>query len=73
VLYYDSYRSLSHKALHIKNPAVKNRALMGEQVLIEAKLLSLCDFLIHSVSNVSLAALFFNPHLQNIYLSDENN
>lgn len=68
VIYYDSYRSSSDQALHVWNPSVKNRALMGEQVLIEAKLLSMCDYFIHAVSNVSLAALFFNPLLKNIYL-----
>jgi hypothetical protein len=68
VLYYDSFRSIDDTALHKFNNHVTNRALMGEQVLIEAKLLSMCDVLIHSVSNVSLAALFFNPLLKNIYL-----
>ncbi|MGE0206439.1 MAG: hypothetical protein AB7R69_01170 [Candidatus Babeliales bacterium] len=68
VIYYDSYRSLDDTGLHIWNQQVKNRALMGEQVLIETQLLSKCDHFIHGVSNVALAALFFNPHLQHSYL-----
>ncbi|MGE0206438.1 MAG: hypothetical protein AB7R69_01165 [Candidatus Babeliales bacterium] len=68
VIYYDAYRSSNNKGLHIWNPQVDNKALMGEQVLIESKLLSLCDCFIHSVSNVSLGALFFNPLLKSIYL-----
>jgi hypothetical protein len=34
---------------------------MGEDVLIETLLLARCDHLIHTISNVSTAALYFNP------------
>ncbi|MGE4168417.1 MAG: hypothetical protein AB7E68_02625 [Candidatus Babeliales bacterium] len=35
----------------------------GEEILIETILLSCCDHLIHTLSNVSTAALYFNPEL----------
>lgn len=35
----------------------------GENVLIEALLLSRCDYLIHTLSQVSTSVLFFNPEL----------
>lgn len=34
---------------------------MGEDVLVEALLLARCDHLIHTLSNVSTAVLYFNP------------
>ena len=38
---------------------------LGEDILIEMWLLSQCDHLIHTMSNVSTAALYFNPDLPN--------
>ena len=43
-------------------------ALAGEEVIIDCKLLSLCDELYHGESNVSAAALCFNPHMKNKYI-----
>ncbi len=44
----------------------KNRAQLGEEVLIEAQLLAKCNLLIHTLSNVSSAVLYFNPNMKNI-------
>ena len=41
---------------------------MGEDVLVETKLLSLCDYFVHTISNVSTAALYFNPGLPHTML-----
>lgn len=41
---------------------------MGEDVLVETKLLSLCSHLVHTISNVSTAALYFNPDLPHTML-----
>jgi hypothetical protein len=41
---------------------------LGEDILIEMLLLSLCDHLIHTVSNVSTTALYFNPELPHTLL-----
>ena len=45
-------------------PGVKHSPQLGENVLIETVLLSYCDHLIHTLSNVSTAVLYFNPALQ---------
>jgi len=39
-----------------------------EEVIIDMLLLSECDFLVHSLSSVAIAALIFNPSLQHEYL-----
>ena len=65
VIYYKCYRSPDKMPIHCKSP---NKAQVGEDVLIEAMLLSKCSKLIHSISNVSTAALFFNPELKHILL-----
>lgn len=41
-----------------------NKAKLGEEVLIEILLLSLCNKFICTISNVSLAVLYFNPDLE---------
>lgn len=41
---------------------------LGENVLIETLLLSRCEYLIHGISNVSTAALYFNPELKHTLL-----
>jgi Flp pilus assembly secretin CpaC len=57
-----------HVGLH--NNSDLNRALLGEEVIIEAMLLSKCNFLIHGPSNVTTAVLVLNPYLKhvNIYI-----
>lgn len=71
VISYDAHRSFNNMPIHINYPEKVSKALLGEEILIEAKLLSLCDVFIHGNSNVALGVLFFNPWLKNIYL-DEN-
>lgn len=63
VIFYDSIRSTNGKPVHIN---ADNPAIMGEQVLIEAKLLSECNYFLHTLSNVSMAVCCFNPRLKNI-------
>jgi hypothetical protein len=41
---------------------------MAEDVLVETKLLSMCDHFVHTISNVSTAALYFNPDLPHTLL-----
>lgn len=72
VICYDAHRSLNSTPVHNnsfitsqKNPL---NAILGEEVLIEAILLSKCDLFVHSVSNVATAVLFFNPKLKHIFL-----
>jgi hypothetical protein len=40
----------------------------GEDVLIEALLLSKCDFLVHTISTVSTCVLYFNPTMNHVCL-----
>lgn len=63
VVYYNSQRSSNGKPLHFSE---HNRAILGEEVLVETYLLSRCDFLIHTRSNVSSAVLFLNPEMENL-------
>ena len=58
VIYYDCYRQSG-----TTSPVRSQQwpPIMGEDVLVETVLLSLCDHLVHTISNVSTAALYFNP------------
>ena len=49
--------------LHFKQHAEMAKPLLAEEVLLDAHLLSRTNFLVHGVSNVSNAALYFNPEL----------
>ena len=71
VISYNSTRSLDGMPTHIDFDII-NRALLGEEILIETKLLSLCDLLIHTLSHISQAACYFNPELKNILLTEDN-
>lgn len=61
VIYYDCYRSPSHAALHARMKP--SYAQLGEDVLVEASLLTRCDMLVRTASSVSTACLYFNPDL----------
>ncbi len=62
VIYYNSYRSTDGQPLHFSN--YPHKAQLGEEILIEAKLLSVCDRFIHTRSNVAKGVLYFNPSLE---------
>lgn len=67
VISYDSQRSLDGKNTHCQGRRSKfNNGQLGEEILIETVLMSRCEMLIHSCSNVSCAATFFNPDLENL-------
>jgi tetratricopeptide (TPR) repeat protein len=66
VIAYDCYRSENeNQPLHVRLPS---RAQLGEDVVIEMILLSKCDMLIHTLSNVSAIPLYFNPNLPHAVL-----
>jgi hypothetical protein len=67
LLLFDSVKSENGMALHLRKDL--NKAKLGEEVLVECLLLSQCDFLVHSRSNVSSVALYFNPDLDHIYIN----
>jgi hypothetical protein len=70
VLSFDCHRSSNGKPLHIGGNK-DTKAQVGEEVLIEALLLSRCNKLVHTRSNVSSAVLFMNADLENFVVYDE--
>ncbi len=63
-IYYESLRVSTTQ--HMWQHGHPEKARLGEEVLIEAILLSRCDVVIHGFSNVAAAALYFNPTVENI-------
>lgn len=62
-------RSNDGSGIHL-NPYYKkhrsNKALHGEQVVIDWLLLSRCSYFVHGFSNLSASVLFMNPNLQHV-------
>lgn len=68
ITYYDCYRA-EHVSQPLHLPIRRpSRAQLGEDVVVEMLLLSKCDTLIHTLSNVSAVPLYFNPHLPHVLL-----
>lgn len=74
VLHYDSYRSENGRPIHLE-PTKKGKAVgkaaIGEQVLVEADLLSKCTYLLHTISNVATAAILFNPRINSVFFCQD--
>ncbi len=66
IVYYDCYRSDNNKPLHTRNPYKPSVAQLGEDVLVEVSLMARCNALVHTLSNVSSAVLYFNPDMPHI-------
>jgi hypothetical protein len=66
VIHYQCHRSSDDRPLHRKPPS---KAQLGEDVLVEVSLLSRCDMLIHTLSNVSTAALYFNHRMPHVLVT----
>jgi hypothetical protein len=71
LIYWNSIRSFNETSLHVKTKTNKkfSRYKLGEDALIEAMLLSRCDFLIRNESNLSATACIFNMKLKQLNLS----
>ena len=67
VISYNCYRSQNGNPLHLGGGP--SAAQNGEDVLIEASLLSKCNMFIHTLSNVSTGVLYLNPHLPHVLVS----
>jgi hypothetical protein len=63
VIHYNCYRSSNDQPIHRKPPS---KAQLGEDVLVEVSLLARCDMLVHTLSNVSTGALYFNNRMPHI-------
>lgn len=71
IIFYNSIRSKNGQAIHM-NDENENKAILGEQVLIDVLLLSKCNYFLHNASsNVGMAVLCFNPNIKSI-LFDSN-
>lgn len=70
VVYYDCARSKNGAPLHIdcKDKSRYPIAQNGEDVVVEMMLLSKCNILLHTLSNVSAIPLYFNPYLEHVTL-----
>lgn len=70
VIYYESFRVKKVPGVHYLDhyPAGFNRSYLGEEALIDSVLLSRCNLLIHTWSNLSIAALYFNPDVEHLHL-----
>jgi hypothetical protein len=70
VIMQDSIRAVDGQeeitGLHYLYQGSQNGRQLGEEVLTDAVVLSKCQSLIHGMSNVSHAALYFNPDLKSI-------
>jgi tetratricopeptide (TPR) repeat protein len=65
VISYDCYRSENGSPLHTRRPK-PSRAQLGEDVIVEMWLMSKCDILIRTLSNVSSIPLYINPQMPQI-------
>jgi hypothetical protein len=64
IIYYDSIRVDDNIGIHY-GIGLNTPYVMGEDVTIEVSLLSKCNFMIRTMSNVTSAVLILNPYLQN--------
>lgn len=65
-IYYPSKRSDSNNSPHMEFGGAE----IGEEILIEALLLSMTDYFVHGISNVAFAVLAFNPELRHADVYD---
>src|SRR5262249_55093306 len=63
IVHYDARMSKHGKAVHY-DKKIKEKARLGEDVIVEATLLSRCNFFLHGCSSVSTAVLFMNRELE---------
>jgi hypothetical protein len=67
-IHYNATRSQNGNPIHCgSNGILSNKKKLGEEVLIEAILLSRSDFFIHTNSNVANAVCCFNPNIKNFF------
>jgi hypothetical protein len=66
LIFIPAYRSLDEYPVHFSN---KNQYKMGEEAILDCLLLSECNMLIRTASNLSFCSSFFNPAINEINLS----
>ena len=60
ILYQQAIRSENMEPVHVKSDSPYQ---VGKEALLDALLLSKCNYLIRTVSNLSLCSTFFNPYM----------
>lgn len=71
VLFAEVYRSKDGKSFHNSKQKKISNYQKGEEALLDCLLLSKCDYLIRTASNLSAAAAFFNPEMPVVVLSQD--
>jgi len=66
IIKYNCHRSQNNEAIHFYG---NDKYKIGEEAIIDCLLLSKCNFLIRTSSNLSLCSTFFNPKLPVLELS----
>lgn len=69
IKYYNCFRSNDNRPIHTTDQGI-SPFKKGEDVLIDCLLLSKCDTIIKSCSNVSICSTLFNPWLQTIRMNE---
>jgi hypothetical protein len=70
VIFTNAQRSRDAYSVHLSKNAI-SPFFLGSQALLDALLLSRCDFLYRCDSNLSLASLFFNYKLKSINMTEQ--
>ncbi len=63
----EAHRSSGTAGVHLSN---RNQYKIGEESILDALLLSKCDLLVRTSSNLSLWSTYFNPDLPVILLNE---
>lgn len=65
LIYQNTAYWLSHpEEFHLKKPGYAG----GRSALLDCLILSKCNVFVHTTSNVAAAVVFFNPHIDSVYL-----
>ena len=63
---YDCTRGTDTRGIHNRTDAGLSKALLGEETLIDALLLTRCDYYVHGNSSMNFAVLSWNPTLEHL-------
>jgi len=67
IITYDAHRSEDGKPLHLYIQQ-QSPAKLGEDVIIEALLMSRCDLFVHTCNNVAIGVMYLNPSLDTVLI-----
>lgn len=69
VIAYDSIRSTNGRPIHLTD---KSNYKLGEDALVDCLLLSKCNILIKTSSNLSLCSAYFNPKIPMVHVTQRS-